>query len=68
MTKRQQAIIDFIRDYPHHYAPSVREIAVGVGLSSSSTVHQHLIKLEELGFIERKPNSPRCIVLTENLI
>jgi len=68
MHSSRQAILDFIRDYPHQYSPTVREIAVGVGLSSSSTVHQHLIKLEELGFIERKPNSPRCIVLTENLI
>ena len=66
MTKRQQAIIDFIRDYPHHYPPTVREIAAGVGLSSSSTVHSHLIKLEEQGYILRRANCPRCIVLVED--
>lgn len=63
---RQQAILDFIRDYPHPYSPTVREICTGVGLSSSSTVHSHLIKLEEQGYIVRKPNCPRCIVLTES--
>ena len=62
---RQQAILDFIRDYPHPYSPTVREICTGVGLSSSSTVYNHLIKLEEQGYIVRKPNCPRCIVLTK---
>ena len=66
MIPRQQAILDFIRDYPHRYPPSVREIGIGVGLSSSSTVHHHITKLVELGFIERKANSPRCISLTES--
>lgn len=66
MTSRQEAIIDFIRDYPHQYPPTVREIAVGVGLSSSSTVHSHLTNLVNMGYIKRKPNSPRCIVLVNN--
>jgi len=63
---RQQAILDFIRDYPHQYSPTIREICTGVGLSSSSTVHSHLIKLEEQGYIVRRPNCPRCIVLIES--
>jgi len=62
---RQQAILDFIRDYPHQYSPTIREIGAGVGLSSS-TIHSHLIKLEEEGYIVRRPNCPRCIVLTES--
>jgi repressor LexA len=66
MIPRQQAILDFIRDYPLQYPPTVREIGAAVGLSSSSTVHAHLTKLVELGFIERKPNSPRCIVIKED--
>lgn len=65
---RQQAVLDFIRGYPGPYSPTIREICAGVGLSSSSTVHRHLIKLEEQGYIVRKPNCPRCIVLTESSI
>jgi len=65
MQASRQAILDFIRDYPRQYPPTVREIGAGVGLSSS-TVHSHITKLVKLGLIERKPNSPRCIVLTEN--
>ena len=66
MHPRQQAIIDFIRDYPHQYPPTVREIGAGVGLRSSSIAHHHITELVKLGFIERRPNSPRCIVLTES--
>jgi len=65
MTARRKAILDFICNYPHQYPPTVREIGEGVGLSSSSTVHHHITKLAELGFIERKANSPRCVTLTE---
>ena len=65
---RQQAILDFIRDYLHQYSPTVREICVGVGLKSSSTVHSHLIALTSQELIERRANCPRCIVVTESLL
>lgn len=65
---KKQAIINFIRDYPHQYPPTIREIAVGVGLKSSSTVHSHLNVLVEQGYIERRSNCPRCITLTDKYI
>ncbi len=40
-------------------APSVREIARAVGLKSSQTVHHHLRKLEEAGYLERLGDRPR---------
>ncbi len=43
------------------YPPAVREIGKAVGLSSGSTVHSHLNKLESLGFIKRDPTKPRAI-------
>lgn len=67
MHPKQQAILDFIRNYPHQYSPSIREIAASVGLSSSATVHHHLIKLEEKGYIVRESNRSRCVVVKENL-
>ena len=41
ITKRQQQIYDFIKEYQQEkgYPPSVREMASAVGLSSPSTVH-----------------------------
>lgn len=63
VTKRQQQILDFIRAEIHlrGYPPSVREIGVAVGLSSSSTVHSHLAALEAKGFIRRDPSKPRAL-------
>jgi len=63
LTSRQNQILTFIKDTLHvkGYPPSVREIGKAVGLSSSSTVHSHLAKIEELGFIRRDPTKPRTI-------
>src|SRR5690625_7565717 len=52
LSKRQQAILDYIKEevQTKGYPPSVREIAVAVGLASSSTVHGHLSRLEGKGY------------------
>lgn len=67
VSKRQQMILDFIKDEVHAkgYPPSVREIAVAVGLASSSTVHGHLERLEAKGFIRRDPTKPRAIEILD---
>ncbi len=46
------------------YPPSVREIAVAVGLSSTSAVHHHLQILEREGYLERGAAQSRAIRLT----
>jgi repressor LexA len=63
LSTRQRQILDYIKDMVRAkgYPPSVREIGEAVGLSSSSTVHSHLAKLEEQGFIRRDPTKPRAI-------
>lgn len=68
LTPRQMQILEFIRREvsAKNYPPSVREIGEAVGLSSSSTVHAHLAKLEEKGFIRRDPTKPRAIELLED--
>jgi len=54
-------IVEFIKK--NGYAPSMRKICDGTYLSSTSSVHNHLMKLEDEGRIEIKPNSPRGIKL-----
>lgn len=63
LSKRQQLIVDFIKSEVDvkGYPPSVREIAKAVGLASSSTVHGHLERLENKGYIRRDPTKPRAI-------
>ena len=46
------------------YPPSVREIALAVGLSSTSAVHHHLQILERDGYLERGAAQSRAIRLT----
>lgn len=67
LSKRQQMIYDFIKTEvdTKGYPPSVREIAKAVGLASSSTVHGHLERLEDKGFIRRDPTKPRAIEILD---
>ncbi|MCU5745590.1 transcriptional repressor LexA [Staphylococcus sp. SQ8-PEA] len=70
LTKRQNEIFDFIKNVVQNkgYPPSVREIGEAVGLASSSTVHGHLSRLEEKGYIRRDPTKPRAIeIVNEDL-
>ena len=46
------------------YPPSVREIALAVGLSSTSAVHHHLEILTREGYLERGEKESRAIRLT----
>lgn len=63
LTPRQRQILEFImREVQQKgYPPSVREIGRAVGLSSSSTVHGHLGRLESKGYIRRDPTKPRAL-------
>lgn len=65
----QEMILDYIKQMVTEkgYPPSVREICQGVGIKSTSTVHNHLEKLEKSGLIRRDPTKPRAIeILDEN--
>ncbi|MFU0791046.1 transcriptional repressor LexA [Cerasibacillus sp. JNUCC 74] len=67
LSKRQQMILDYIKEEVMNkgYPPSVREIAKAVGLASSSTVHGHLARLEDKGYIRRDPTKPRAIEILD---
>ncbi|GMA07452.1 LexA repressor [Tetragenococcus halophilus subsp. flandriensis] len=63
---RQIEVLKFIHTIVSQkgYPPTVREIGEGVSLSSTSTVHGHLSRLEKKGMIQRDPTKPRAIELT----
>ena len=65
ITKRQQAILDFIKAEidKRGYPPSVREIGIAVGLSSTASVHNQLNQLEKKGFIRKDKSTTRGIVI-----
>lgn len=66
LSERQRDILKFVRDFINKkgYPPAVREIGAAVGLSSSASVHNHLRRLQEIGFIVRDEAKPRALELT----
>lgn len=53
--------VAYVRE--HGYPPTLREIAVGVGLSSTSSVSYQLRRLEHAGYLAVTPNTSRGIKL-----
>jgi len=70
LTKRQKQVLDFIQSFINKkdYAPSLEEIQKHLKLSSVSTIHHHLSKLEKEGFITRAKKKPRAIKIKEELV
>lgn len=69
LNQKQIEILYFIKNEVQKkgYPPAVREICKGVDLKSTSTVHNHLEKLEKKGYIRKDPTKPRAIeVLDRN--
>ena len=63
LSGRQAEILEFIAAHCDRtgYPPTVREIGTAVGLASPSTVHAHLSKLTEFGYLRRDPSKPRAM-------
>lgn len=67
MKERQLNILQFIYDSveARGYPPTVREICDSVGLISTSTVHGHLARLEEKGYLFKDSSKPRALEITD---
>lgn len=68
LTKKQREILDYIlkivRD--RGYTPSYREIATALGLSSPATVHEHVGRLREKGYLHGEEGAP--VVVEQGLL
>lgn len=65
--RRQQQILDFIKQHiqSNGSSPTLREIAVALGVSSLATVHEHLATLVQKGLIKKKVGKVRSIDLVD---
>ncbi|MBP7133672.1 transcriptional repressor LexA [Patescibacteria group bacterium] len=73
VTPKQKEVLDFIVQYIHEqgFAPSYREIAVGLKLASPSTVHAHIQALRTRGYLRAgttEASSPRELEPTEKAV
>ncbi len=65
LNEKQKRILEYIAEATAQqgYPPSVREIGRHVGLRSSSSVHAHLMKLREAGYLEKDDRKTRALVV-----
>jgi len=63
LTGKQKIILDILKRLiaKNGYPPTVREIGKEANLSSPATIHFHLKKLEEKGYIRQDPKKNRTI-------
>lgn len=67
LTKRQQAVLRFIRTFveAEGRSPTLAEIAKGVGSSAVSTIHKHVQHLMDKGFLVRSHGKGNNLVVAE---
>lgn len=65
LTKKQAEVLHFVKEFlaTHAYAPSYREIAEGLGLSSPATVFEHIRALHTKGFLRLDEGAARSVEL-----
>src|SRR3990167_3131154 len=63
LTKRQKEVLDFVESYTTKkgYPPSFEEIRKRLKLASVSTIHFHISKLKEGGYLGNIGNKARTI-------
>lgn len=69
LTKRQDEILKFIKEYmvSHGYPPTIREIGAALDISSPATIHAHLENLKKKGYIKKGDSKNRALeLLVEN--
>ncbi len=66
LTEKQKKIYEYLVEFSarHPYPPTVREICSAVGLRSTSSVHSHLLTLQQLGYIRKYANKNRALEIT----
>ncbi len=67
LTKKQKEIFDFVKSYSKKrgYSPSIPEISKGLK-RAVGTIHEHLRKLEEGGFVRLNKNQRRGIEILDS--
>lgn len=70
ITKRQMLVLEFIKTYTQMkgHAPSMQDIATGLGMKSRSNIHRIVHTLREQGRLAVKPHKFRAIKVTDRSV
>lgn len=62
---KERQVLEFITQYVQRngYAPTLMEIAQGLGVNAASTIHEHVERLINKGYLKKTPGSERGIEL-----
>lgn len=65
---RERQLLDFITQFiqRYAYAPTLKEIGAAMGISSVATIHEHIERLREKGFIEKADGATRGLAVVKN--
>ena len=68
LTKRQDDVLKYIKKYvaKHGFPPATREIGAALGLTSPATVHTHIKKLVQKGYLRTTKSKFRTIEVVGN--
>ena len=68
LTTKQKEVLDYIKMFcaKNKYPPSVKETAQALDVSSPATIHVHIQKLIEKGYLKRSNNSSHQLQLLVN--
>ncbi|MBI5452903.1 transcriptional repressor LexA [Candidatus Gottesmanbacteria bacterium] len=67
---RERQVLEFITQYiqRHGYAPTLSEIAESMGVNAVSTIHEHLERLVQKGFIKKTAGFERGLEIVVNKV
>ena len=68
LTKRQEDVLKYIKKYvaKHGFPPATREMGAALGLTSPATVHTHIKKLVQKGYLRTTKSKFRTIEVVGN--
>ena len=68
LTRRQEDVLKYIKKYvaKHGFPPATREIGAALGLTSPATVHTHIKKLVQKGYLRTTKSKFRTIEVVGN--
>lgn len=69
LTKRQTQVLKYIKEYKskNGISPSMEEIKKHLKLSAVSTIHYHIQRLQEEGYLQKEYNQPRATTIFEEI-
>ncbi len=69
LTTKQKQVLDAIKTFiaDHSFPPTNEELCEIVGVKSKSTMHTHLTKLREKGYVDWWDGSPRTFRILKDI-